>query len=132
VSLFTAGSSPRIGSIDLNTGVRLPLAISGDAAEATLTDVAVSGSDLFVTSIQNGLFKVDATTGSSGLIGNLGVSNSSTVNALEFAPSGTLYAAGTSGGFYTVDVTTGRASLIAAIFYWPDRRCSTDRQYWLQ
>lgn len=115
VSLFSSGSSPRLGSINLSTGVISPVPVTGSLAAVTLTDIAASGTNVYAVSIQNNLYQFDPTTGGSNLVGSLGVSLTTTVTALGFTPSGTLYTANDSGGFYTVDLTTGRANLVASI-----------------
>jgi Bacterial pre-peptidase C-terminal domain len=116
------GSSPSgIGFVDLNTGVVTPLPITGAAAGVGLTDVATLGNDIFVTSFDSNLYKVDGTTGNSTLIGNLGLAvdrDNPYVSGLAFTPTGALYGTvvnsrlGRIDGLYSVDLTSGRASLV--------------------
>jgi sugar lactone lactonase YvrE len=53
------------------------------------------------------LYTINRTTGTATLVGSTGVF----VNALVFAPNGTLYAAGNSS-FYSINIATGAATLI--------------------
>jgi hypothetical protein len=116
------GSSPSgIGFVNLSTGVVTPLPITGAAAGVGLTDVATFGNDIFVTSFDSNLYKVDGTTGNSTLIGNLGLAvdrDNPYVSGLAFTPSGALYGTvvnsrlGRIDGLYSVDLTSGRASLV--------------------
>lgn len=123
---FRGSAAPGLGFVDLNTGVISRLTVTGSAADIAMSDVAVSGNDLFATSYSNDLYKVNATTGASTLIGNLGLIPDRTtpyITGLAFTPSGVLYATtanaralgkGSPDGLYTVSLTTGKASLVAA------------------
>ncbi|MBI4784591.1 MAG: PPC domain-containing protein [Oscillatoriophycideae cyanobacterium NC_groundwater_1537_Pr4_S-0.65um_50_18] len=116
-----------LGFIHPSTGKLTRLDMTGPAAGIPLTDIAIRGDELFVTSPINDLYKVDANTGASTLIGNLSFTGTSattkpSVTGLAFAPSGTLYATTINisftdetnfEGLHTIDLNTGKASLVA-------------------
>ena len=78
----------------------------------TFTDIALSSSNQLFGNTFSELYSVNTTTGTTSLIGELGVSD---LNALGFSNSNVLYGAGTSGNFYTINTSTGVASLLAKI-----------------
>jgi Bacterial pre-peptidase C-terminal domain/SMP-30/Gluconolactonase/LRE-like region len=105
IGLLSTGSA-ELGQVDRATG-NLTL----NNTSLTFTDIARSNTGELFGITTSRLYKVDANTGATSLIGDLGTSN---MNALGFSDAGTLYAAGGSG-FYTVNTQTGAATLIANI-----------------
>lgn len=74
------------------------------------TDLAFRGHQLYATSFTS-LYRTNPDTGSSALVGSMGVSD---INALAANPlTGRMYGAGAnSGAFYEIDPSTGAATLI--------------------
>lgn len=114
---FLSALTGRVSTITPNDGATATLA----DGNLFFTDLAAFNNDLFGVTF-NSLYRIDPNTGASTLVGNLGVFG---MNALGFAPSGELYAAGGSG-FYTVNLTTGAATRVANI---PDFASSGDLVY---
>lgn len=103
---FLSTSTGQVGTVDSATGTFNPL-----ASDVTFTDLAVSNDNNLFGITFSELFSIDSSTGSSSLIGNLGIY---TMNALAFANDNQLYGAGGSG-FYSINPATGAASQIADI-----------------
>ncbi|WP_298981845.1 cadherin domain-containing protein [uncultured Roseibium sp.] len=90
-------------------------AVIGSTGVGPLTDIALDpDGNLYGVSFSQ-LYSVDPQTGAATQISTS--SFPSSVNALEFGPDGTLYAAGGSGDLYTIDADTGVATLIGNMDY---------------
>jgi hypothetical protein len=98
---------PTVGRFDPSNGSFSPLPQS----RSTFGDIAAFGNNLFGTNLVGALYKIDQNTGAETLLGG---ATPFGLNALDFAPSGTLYAAGGSG-FYTIDTTNGSSQKISGI-----------------
>jgi len=106
---FLSTSTGQIGTIDTSTGIFTPFISNSQ----TFTDIALSNDDNLFGITFTELYSIDQSTGSSSLIGNLGMAGA---NALGFAFSddNQLFGAGNSA-FYTINTSTGATSLVANI-----------------
>ncbi|WP_208995150.1 cadherin domain-containing protein [Roseibium hamelinense] len=84
--------------------------VIGSTGVGALTDVAIDSSGKLFGITFSRLYSVDPQTGEATKISSSKFGTS--MNALEFAPDGTLYAASTNGKLYTVDVDTGKSTLV--------------------
>ncbi|MTJ08830.1 MULTISPECIES: PEP-CTERM sorting domain-containing protein [unclassified Anabaena] len=105
-SFFVSTNDGKVGTVDQATGVFTQI-----ASGPVFTDIALSNSEEIFGVTFSQLYKVNQTTSTSSLIGNLGVSN---MNGLGFTTSNTLYGTGGSR-FYSVNTSTGAASLVSNI-----------------
>ncbi len=107
--IFVNTGSNEIGIVDIDGGT---IQIIGPANSAQLTDIAFAPDGQLYGISFNGLYAVDQTTGAATQIGSTG----QTLNALDFTPDGTLYAAGPNGdALFVVDPSTGAANEVARL-----------------
>jgi hypothetical protein len=106
-AIFVSTSSEKFGIVDPSTGLFTPVASS-----PAFHDIAFSNEGTFFGITPSQLYRVDLSSGTSSLIGNLGIS---TLNALGFSPDNVLYGAGWDTGLYKINTLTGAASLVAYI-----------------
>ncbi|MEG3966136.1 hypothetical protein QUA00_00555 [Microcoleus sp. T2B6] len=106
-AIFVSTSSEKVGIVDPSTGLFTPVASS-----PAFQDIAFSNEGTFFGITVSQLYRVDLSSGTSSLIGNLGIS---TLNALGFSPDNVLYGAGSDTGLYKINTLTGAASLVAYI-----------------
>jgi hypothetical protein len=108
LGLFSSSpGTPTLGSVDLSNGNFSPL----PSSTRNFSDIAAFGNDLFGITLFDSFYKIDNNTGVATFVGSM---NSFGMNALEFAPSGTLYGANGSS-LLTIDKATGKATKIADI-----------------
>jgi VCBS repeat-containing protein len=89
--------------------------VIGSTGVGAMTDIALdSAGNLYGISFSK-LYSIDPDTGEATLISTSRFGTS--MNALEFGPDGTLYAADTSGKLYTVDVNDGSLTTIGQMDY---------------
>ncbi len=106
--LWVSTGGAGLATVDVATGATTAIGSTGIA----LTDIAFAPSgDLYGISFSS-LYKVNASSGATSLVGSLG-SVFGTANALVFGSEGTLYMAGNS--LHTVNTLTGAASAIGSI-----------------
>ncbi|WFE87585.1 cadherin domain-containing protein [Roseibium porphyridii] len=90
-------------------------AVIGSTGVGPLTDIALDpDGNLYGVSFSH-LYSVDPQTGAATQISTSFFPSS--INALEFGPDGTLYAAGGSGELFTIDADTGVATLVGDMDY---------------
>jgi hypothetical protein len=86
----------------------LALASAASAGNSVLLGVAS-----YAPFTQQGLYRIDASTGAATLIANTGLVN---INGISFdTVTGTLYAYTTAADLYKIDVNTGAATLLAQV-----------------
>ncbi|WP_353621132.1 cadherin domain-containing protein [Labrenzia sp. R4_2] len=89
--------------------------VIGSTGVGAMTDIALdSAGNLYGISFSK-LYSIDPDTGEASLISTSRFGTS--MNALEFGPDGTLYAADTSGKLYSVDVNDGSLTTIGQMDY---------------
>ena len=104
---FISTSSGQVGTVDQATG-----AFTQVATGPVFTDIALSNTGNLFGITFDQLFSINQSSGTSSLIGNLGVS----MNGLGFSTSNELYGTNAGGsGFYKVNTTIGAVSLVANI-----------------
>ncbi|GGB33383.1 hypothetical protein GCM10011316_01800 [Roseibium aquae] len=89
--------------------------VIGSTGVGALTDIALDSSGNLYGITFSKLYVVDPDTGKATKISSSSFGTS--MNALEFAPDGTLYAASTSGKLYTLDPATGKSTFIGQMDY---------------
>jgi hypothetical protein len=93
-------------------GVDLPsgaVTAIGSTRGTSLVDIALDPHGVLY-GVSNGLYTVDTKTGAPTFV--VGLSVAVTLNALDFAPDGTLYGAG-GNDVYAIDPKTGKVTLVA-------------------
>jgi len=118
-TVYVSASDANLYTIDPTTGATTLIG----STTVPMADIAVLNGEMFGVSFpasgDSFLYSIDPTTGAATEIGDTGLF----LNALQFAPDGTLYAAGGSPGcgpppqaacnsFVTINTTTGLASLV--------------------
>ncbi|EEE44441.1 cadherin domain-containing protein [Roseibium alexandrii] len=89
--------------------------VIGSTGVGAMTDIALDNSGNLYGITFNKLYSIDPDTGEATKISSSRFGTS--MNALEFGPDGTLYAADSSGKLYTVDVSDGSLTKIGKMEY---------------
>ncbi|WP_353621251.1 cadherin domain-containing protein [Labrenzia sp. R4_1] len=89
--------------------------VIGSTGVGAMTDIALDNSGNLYGITFNKLYSIDPDTGEATKISSSRFGTS--MNALEFGPDGTLYAADSSGKLYTVDVNDGSLTKIGKMEY---------------